>query len=75
MNNVKSLTQSLYNVTEVQKHFDLTAWAWVSDDFDILKVTKKIVESLTLKDCHITNLDVLRVELKNNLRDQLDHVS
>ncbi|KAH1234535.1 putative disease resistance RPP13-like protein 1 [Glycine soja] len=65
-----TLVQSLYNVTEVQKHFDLTAWAWVSDDFDILKVTKKIVESLTLKDCHITNLDVLRVELKNNLRDK-----
>ena len=65
-----TLVQSLYNVSEVQKHFDLTAWAWVSDDFDILKVTKKIVESLTLKDCHITNLDVLRVELKNNLRDK-----
>ncbi|KAK7304885.1 hypothetical protein VNO77_42778 [Canavalia gladiata] len=65
-----TLAQSLYNDSEVKKHFDLSAWAWVSDDFDVLKVTKKIVESLTKKDCHITNLDVLRVELKNSLRDK-----
>ncbi|CAJ1965406.1 unnamed protein product [Sphenostylis stenocarpa] len=65
-----TLVQCLYNHSKVQKHFDLTAWAWVSDDFDILKVTKKIVESLTSKDCHITNLDVLRVELKNSQRDK-----
>ncbi|KAK7401000.1 hypothetical protein VNO78_12309 [Psophocarpus tetragonolobus] len=65
-----TLVQCLYNDSEVQKHFDLAAWACVSDDFDILKVTKKIVESLTSKDSHITNLDVLRVELKNNVRDK-----
>ncbi|RDY04909.1 putative disease resistance RPP13-like protein 1, partial [Mucuna pruriens] len=65
-----TIVQSLYNDSEVQKHFDLTAWTWVSDDFDILTVTKKIIESLTSKECHITNLDVLRVELKNNLRDK-----
>ncbi|KAL2322315.1 hypothetical protein Fmac_026694 [Flemingia macrophylla] len=66
-----TLVQSLYNNSEVRKHFDLAAWAWVSDDFDVLKVTKLIVESLTLKDCHhITNLDLLRVELKNSLRDK-----
>ncbi|XP_020217293.1 putative disease resistance RPP13-like protein 1 isoform X2 [Cajanus cajan] len=65
-----TLAQSIYNDSEVQKHFDLTAWVWVSDDFDVLKITKKIVESFSLKDCHITNLDVLRVELKNCLRDK-----
>ncbi|XP_068494523.1 putative disease resistance RPP13-like protein 1 [Phaseolus vulgaris] len=65
-----TLVQWLYNDSEVQKHFDFTAWACVSDDFDILMVTKKIVESLTSEDCHITNLDVLRVELKNTLRDK-----
>ena len=53
-----TLVQSLYNDSEVQKHFDLTAWAWVSDDFNILKVTKKIVESFTSKDCHILKVIV-----------------
>ena len=64
------LLNAFYNDNEVQDHFDLTAWAWVSDDFDVFRLTKKIVESLTMKDCHNTNLDVLRVELKNNLRDK-----
>ena len=64
------MLNAFYNDNEVQDHFDLTAWAWVSDDFDVFRLTKKIVESLTMKDCHNTNLDVLRVELKNNLREK-----
>ncbi|TKY46666.1 putative disease resistance RPP13 protein 1 [Spatholobus suberectus] len=65
-----TLAQCLYNDSEVQKHFDLTAWAWVSDDFDVFRVTKTIVESVTSKSCYNVNLDVLRVELKNSLKDK-----
>ncbi|TKY46538.1 putative disease resistance RPP13 protein 1 [Spatholobus suberectus] len=65
-----TLAQSLYNDSQVQKHFDLTAWAWVSDDFDVFRVTKKILESLTSKDSNITNIDNLRVELRNSLREK-----
>uniref|UniRef100_A0A0R0EIG7 Disease resistance RPP13-like protein 1 n=1 Tax=Glycine max TaxID=3847 RepID=A0A0R0EIG7_SOYBN len=65
-----TLAQSLYNDGEVKKHFDSRVWVWVSDDFDNFRVTKMIVESLTLKDCPITNFDVLRVELNNILREK-----
>ncbi|XP_027341682.1 putative disease resistance RPP13-like protein 1 [Abrus precatorius] len=65
-----TLAQYLYNDNKVHEYFDLKAWAWVSDDFDVSRVTKKIIESITSKDCNITNLDVLRVELKNNLKDK-----
>ncbi|KAL2322261.1 hypothetical protein Fmac_026640 [Flemingia macrophylla] len=65
-----TLAQCLYNDNTVQKHFDLKTWAWVSDDFDVFRVTKTIVESVTSKNCKNTNLDVLRVELKNNLSDK-----
>ncbi|XP_027345071.1 putative disease resistance RPP13-like protein 1 [Abrus precatorius] len=65
-----TLAQYLYNDSKVHEYFDLKAWAWVSDDFDVSRVTKKIIESITSKDCNITNLDVLRVELKNNLKDK-----
>ncbi|RZB42444.1 putative disease resistance RPP13-like protein 1 isoform A [Glycine soja] len=58
------------NNIEVITILGMGAWAWVSDDFDVFRLTKKIVESLTMKDCHNTNLDVLRVELKNNLREK-----
>nr|KYP51320.1 Putative disease resistance RPP13-like protein 1 [Cajanus cajan] len=65
-----TLAQCLYNDNAVQKHFDLTTWAWVSDDFDVFRVTKTIVESVTSKKFDNTNLDALRVELKNNLTDK-----
>ncbi|XP_027344000.1 putative disease resistance RPP13-like protein 1 [Abrus precatorius] len=65
-----TLAQYLYNDSKVHEYFDLKAWAWVSDDFDVSRVTKKIIESITSQDCNITNLDVLRVELKNNLKDK-----
>ncbi|XP_057433795.1 putative disease resistance RPP13-like protein 1 [Lotus japonicus] len=65
-----TLAQLLYNDTDVQKHFDLKAWALVSDDFDVSRVTKNLVESITKKAGDITNLDNLRVELRNNLKDK-----
>ncbi|XP_027345084.1 putative disease resistance RPP13-like protein 1 [Abrus precatorius] len=65
-----TLAQCLYNDSEVQKHFDLKAWVWVSDVYDVFKITKQIVESVSSKDCNSTNPDVLRVELKNSLKDK-----
>ncbi|XP_027344010.1 putative disease resistance protein At3g14460 [Abrus precatorius] len=65
-----TLAQYVYNDSKVREYFDLKAWAWVSDDFDVSRVTKKIIESVTSEDCNITNLDVLRVELENNLKDK-----
>ncbi|KAL2322309.1 hypothetical protein Fmac_026688 [Flemingia macrophylla] len=65
-----TLARCLYNDNTVQKHFDLKTWVWVSDDFDVFRVTKTIVESLTSKIFNDTDLDVLRVELKNKLSDK-----
>ncbi|KAJ1384121.1 Virus X resistance protein-like, coiled-coil domain [Sesbania bispinosa] len=65
-----TLAQFLYNDSEVQKQFDLKAWACVSEDFDVFRITKNLVESFTSKVCNSTNLDVLRVELKNILKDK-----
>ncbi|MCH95295.1 CC-NBS-LRR resistance protein [Trifolium medium] len=44
-----TLAQLAYNDDKVQEHFDLKAWACVSEDFDILKVTKTLLESVTSK--------------------------
>ncbi|XP_027345111.1 putative disease resistance protein At3g14460 [Abrus precatorius] len=65
-----TLAQCLYNDSEVQKHFDLKAWVWVSDVYDVFKVTEQIVESVSSKDCNSTNPHVLRIELKNRLKDK-----
>ncbi|XP_045823652.1 putative disease resistance RPP13-like protein 1 [Trifolium pratense] len=63
-----TLAQITYNHEKVQEHFDLKAWACVSDDFDFLRVTKTLLESVTSKAWESNNLDFLRVELKQNLR-------
>ncbi|MCH79431.1 CC-NBS-LRR resistance protein [Trifolium medium] len=63
-----TLAQLVYNDEKVQQHFDIKAWSCVSEDFDILRVTKTLLESVTSRPCESNNLDFLRVELKQNLR-------
>ncbi|AES69770.1 putative disease resistance RPP13-like protein 1 isoform X1 [Medicago truncatula] len=63
-----TLAQIAYNDEKVQEHFDLKAWACVSEDFDILRVTKTLLESVTSRAWENNNLDFLRVELKKTLR-------
>jgi len=65
-----TLAQLLYNDKEVQDHFDLKVWVCVSEVFDILRVTKTIHESVTSRGGENNNLDSLRVELNQNLRDK-----
>ncbi|KAG7947485.1 hypothetical protein I3843_14G097400 [Carya illinoinensis] len=40
-----TLAQLVYNDNRVQKHFDLVAWVCVSEEFDMFKVTKTILEA------------------------------
>jgi hypothetical protein len=65
-----TLAQVVYNDEKVQEHFDLKAWACVSEDFDILRVTKTLLESVTSTTWESNNLDFLRVELIKYLRDK-----
>ncbi|KAI9074170.1 hypothetical protein K1719_043885 [Acacia pycnantha] len=65
-----TLAQLLYNDVKVPEHFDLKAWACVSDDFNVLEVTKSLVESITLKVYDTKNLEFLRVELRNILSNK-----
>ncbi|AES69628.1 putative P-loop containing nucleoside triphosphate hydrolase, leucine-rich repeat domain, L [Medicago truncatula] len=65
-----TLAQLVYNDKEVQQHFDMKAWACVSEDFDIMRVTKSLLESVTSRNWDINNLDILRVELKKISREK-----
>ncbi|KAG2671099.1 hypothetical protein I3760_14G117900 [Carya illinoinensis] len=41
-----TLAKLVYNDEKVQKHFDLVAWICVSEEFEMFKVTKTILEAL-----------------------------
>ncbi|CAL5382460.1 unnamed protein product [Camellia sinensis] len=62
-----TLAQMVYNDETVQKHFHLKAWVCVSDEFDIMRITKAILESVTFQTFSFNNLDQVQVQLKQSL--------
>ncbi|CAJ1958959.1 unnamed protein product [Sphenostylis stenocarpa] len=62
-----TLAKLLYNDPDVQEKFDLKAWAYISNGFDVCKVTKTILESVTFKSNDTNNLNILQVELQQSL--------
>jgi hypothetical protein len=62
-----TLAQLVYNDDNVSGYFDLKAWVCVSDDFDIARVTKEILEVITDDTCNGKNLNLLQGKLKEQL--------
>ncbi|KAF7848111.1 hypothetical protein BT93_L2285 [Corymbia citriodora subsp. variegata] len=63
-----ALAQHVYNDARVTDYFDVKAWACVSDEFDILAITKKILETTNdCLSCEGKDLNWLHDELKKHL--------
>ncbi|XP_017984140.1 PREDICTED: putative disease resistance RPP13-like protein 1 [Theobroma cacao] len=62
-----TLTQLVYNDNNINDYFDLKAWVCVSEDFDVVKVTKTILQSITSEPCDVNDLNLLQVKLKEKL--------
>ncbi|KAK3184929.1 hypothetical protein Dsin_032215 [Dipteronia sinensis] len=62
-----TLAQNVYNHVRVQSHFDLKAWACVSDDFDVIKVTRTLLQSMSSGSCDLDDLNQLQVKLNERL--------
>ncbi|KAI8570633.1 hypothetical protein RHMOL_Rhmol01G0051100 [Rhododendron molle] len=62
-----TLAQMVYNDEMVDKHFEMKAWVCVSEEFDILGVTKAILESVTSRTCKFKALAQVQVELQKAL--------
>ncbi|XVF82122.1 hypothetical protein PTKIN_Ptkin16aG0019500 [Pterospermum kingtungense] len=63
-----TLAQFLYNAERVKGVFDLRAWVYVSEEFDIFKVTKTIYEYATSLRTDIEDLNMLQVTLQTKLK-------
>ncbi|PNX86873.1 NBS-LRR resistance protein, partial [Trifolium pratense] len=57
-----TLAKLLYNDPEVKEKFDLKGWAYISKDFDIVRVTKTLLESVTFKTIDTDNLNTMHSE-------------
>ena len=61
-----TLAQLAYNDRRVEECFDLKAWVCVSDEFDLVKITKTIVEEID-ESFDTNNLNMLPLKLKERL--------
>ncbi|XP_077217032.1 disease resistance protein RGA2-like [Tasmannia lanceolata] len=62
-----TLAQFLYNDKRVGDHFPVRGWVCVSEDFDMCRITKAIMESVTKKPFGLNEIDPLQVSLKEEL--------
>ncbi|GAB4841612.1 hypothetical protein Ancab_022326 [Ancistrocladus abbreviatus] len=64
-----TLARSIYNDDDRLKgRFDLKLWIYVSNDFDVVGVTRSALESITSKPCKLHSLETIQVELREKLR-------
>ncbi|XP_068646072.1 putative disease resistance protein RGA1 [Aristolochia californica] len=65
-----TLAQIVYNSKEIQQNFPLRAWVCVSEEFDLKRLTRAIIESLTGQSCDLLEIDPLQQRLKNLLTEE-----
>ncbi|XP_057957197.1 putative disease resistance protein RGA3 [Malania oleifera] len=66
-----TLAQLIYNDERVKEHFDVRIWVCVSENFDVKRILKKILESLTKESCGIENLDTILENIKDKLEGKI----
>ncbi|KAK2440157.1 putative disease resistance RPP13 protein [Trifolium repens] len=62
-----TLAQLVYNDHMIQKSFDLKAWVYVSESFDLVRLTKAILESFGCSPTSENSLELLQRQLQERL--------
>ncbi|KAL5988461.1 hypothetical protein ACLOJK_036226 [Asimina triloba] len=62
-----TLAQVVYNDESVTDNFELRAWVCVSEDFDVKRLTKEIITSISKSSCDLSDIDSLQCSLRDKL--------
>nr|XP_027076196.1 putative disease resistance protein RGA3 [Coffea arabica] len=62
-----TLAQSVYNNSQVDRHFEKKIWVCVSNNFEVTRLLKMILESLTRRNVEMTSRDVIVQEIRQQL--------
>ncbi|VAH55122.1 unnamed protein product [Triticum turgidum subsp. durum] len=65
-----TLAQHICSHQRVRSHFKKIIWICVSDDFDVKRLTKEVIQSFTGKEATADNLDSLQHALSNHLSNK-----
>ncbi|KAJ0735484.1 putative virus X resistance protein-like, coiled-coil [Helianthus annuus] len=63
-----TLTQLVYNHETVTQYFDLKCWVYVSENFQVKEIMRKIIELIDNSGCTLTQLESLHESLQSKLR-------
>ncbi|XP_078152564.1 uncharacterized protein LOC144547737 [Carex rostrata] len=63
-----TIAQLVYKDERVTRCFDLFGWVCVSEEFDVGRLTKAIIESVTEKNCGLSELSSLQKELATTVK-------
>ncbi|KAF2300061.1 hypothetical protein GH714_007825 [Hevea brasiliensis] len=62
-----TLAQHVYHDEAVLEYFHPKAWVCVSDDFDVMRIAKAILESITCHPCDLKEYNEVQVKLREAL--------
>ncbi|XP_021672667.2 putative disease resistance protein RGA1 isoform X3 [Hevea brasiliensis] len=62
-----TLAQLAFNDVKVKDSFKLRMWVCVSEDFDVPRLTKAIIEAATKERCDLLGMDLLQTRLRERL--------
>ncbi|XP_020185733.3 putative disease resistance RPP13-like protein 1 [Aegilops tauschii subsp. strangulata] len=65
-----TLAQHICSHRRVKSHFDMIIWICVSDDFDVKRLTKEVIQSCTRNEAKTDNLDSLQRDLSNHVNNK-----
>nr|AKE49464.1 NBS-LRR disease resistance protein NBS49 [Dimocarpus longan] len=59
-----TLARHVFNDAQIERYFDVRAWVGVSDDFDLFRISKVILDSIALSNYVFNDLNQLQIQLK-----------
>ncbi|XP_047163771.1 putative disease resistance protein RGA4 [Vigna umbellata] len=62
-----TLAKQVFNDHRVCKHYDLTIWVCVSDDFNTMTILQSIIECITGQNPHLNSLEAMRRKVEEVL--------
>lgn len=63
-----SLAQHIYGDEAISLKFDIKMWVWVCQEFDVLKLTRKLAEETTESPCDFTDMNQMHRVITNRLK-------
>nr|CAB3487620.1 unnamed protein product [Digitaria exilis] len=63
-----SLAQHIFNDAAISAEFDIKMWVWVCQEFDVLKLTRKLAEEATESPCDFADMNQMHRVITDRLK-------